>query len=183
MKKMDEVQALAIIFGNTKRKKRKENLITIAKAFQYLVKVYGSQQAVAQKVGLSAEMIRQFLTVLKLEPKVQELFLTRQIDSVDTAKELVRLKERDKQIALAQKIANLTSKDARDIKRAVAVDNIRVRDAVRVVLKEKRKRLHLFMLDLEDDVYRGIRKKAKALKTTPAELMKDVIKKWLADKK
>lgn len=83
MQKLDEISALQIVFANIRRKKRKENLVNIAKAFEYLVKNYGSLKAVAEKVGISAEMIRQFLSVLKLPVEVQELFSKREIDSVD----------------------------------------------------------------------------------------------------
>ena len=72
-KKLDEESALAILFANTRRKKRKEDLITIARAFEYLVNLYGSKEAVAKRVGLSTEMIREFLTVLKLPREIQKL--------------------------------------------------------------------------------------------------------------
>lgn len=184
MKKLDEVSALAIVFGNTRRKKRKENLVTIAKAFEYLLKAYGSQKAVAKKVGLSSEMIRQFLTVLKLSPEVQKLFSKREIDSVDVAKELVQLKDPRRQIAMAKKITNITniqSKDARDVKRITVSGKIMVKDAVRVVLKQKGKKLHLFMLDLDDDTYRKVRKKAKALNKSPSDLVRKIVIDRFAD--
>ena len=182
MSPLDEIRSLAIVFGNTRRKKRKENIVAIARAFEWLVKQYGSQKAVAEKVGLSAEMIRQFLTVLKLPIEVQKLFLTREIDSVDVAKELARLKDPRKQIALARKIANVPSKDARDIKRVVVAEKVLVKDAVRVVLKEKEKKLHLFMLDLDDETYKRLRKEAKVLKKEPAELVREVVINWLSNR-
>ena len=61
MKKLDEISALQIVFGNIRRKRRKENLVTIAKAFECLVKHYGSQKAVAEKVGISRAAVSMFL--------------------------------------------------------------------------------------------------------------------------
>lgn len=183
MKKFDEVSALAIVFGNTMRKNRKEDLVTIARAFEYLVEIYRSRKAVAEKVGLSVEMVRQFLTVLKLTPEVQKLFLRREIDSVDVAKELVRLKEPRKQIALAKKIANIKSKDARDVKRITVAENILVKDAVRVVLEEKEKKLHLFMLDFDDGIFQKIRKEARTRKMKPADLVREIVTNYLKNKR
>lgn len=37
---LDENKAWAIIYANTKRKRRDENIVTIAKCFDYLIKVH-----------------------------------------------------------------------------------------------------------------------------------------------
>lgn len=182
MKKLDENSALAIVFANTKRKKRKENLITIAKAFEYLVKLYDSQKAVASKVGLSTEMIRQFLSVLKLPHEVQMLFINRQIDSVDVAKELLALNDPAKQIIAAKAIADSLSKDVRDIKRLVKSSNIAVAEAKNIVIKSKPKGLHIFLLDFDDKTYQAIIKSSKTLKVKPAELLREIIIDWLKQK-
>ena len=72
MRELDEATALSILFSNTKRKKRDADLLTIAKSCDYLVKLYGSQKAVADKIGLSSEMVREFLTTLRLPSEVQQ---------------------------------------------------------------------------------------------------------------
>ena len=98
MNKLDEETALSILFANTKRKKRTTDLLTIAKNCDYLVKLYGSQKAVSEKVGLSSEMIREFLVVLKLPKQIQDLVSERKIDSIDIVREISALKESPKQI-------------------------------------------------------------------------------------
>jgi len=174
--------ALAIVFANTHRKKRKENLLTIAEAFEYLTKLYGSREAVAKKVGLSAEMIREFLTVLKLPQKVQRLFFHRQLDNVDVAKELSALNSPAKQIAAAKVIADSLSKDVRDIKRLVKRENIPVENAKKAVSDAKPKGLHVFIIDFDDEMYRAIMRQAKILKTKAVELVREIVIDWLKHK-
>ena len=55
---MDEESALALIFGNTRRHKRTVDLLTLAQCFNFLKGIYGTQDAVAEKTGLSWEMVR-----------------------------------------------------------------------------------------------------------------------------
>jgi hypothetical protein len=179
MKKLDENGALAIVFANIRRKKRSDDLITIAKSFEHLFKLYGSQKAVADKVGLSPEMVRQFLAVLKLQKKVQKLFSKRQIDSVDTAKELLALKDSAKQIKAAKAISDSLSKDTRDIKRLVRGSDVPVEEAKKAVLNAKPKGLHIFVMDFDDEMYRAIMRQAKILKINPVELVREIVIDWL----
>lgn len=183
MRKIDnETTALAIVFANTKRKpeNRKEDLVTIAKAFKYLVKLYGSQRAVGEQVGLSSSMVGQFLTVLKLHPEVQNLIAERKIDSVDIAKELAVLKDPIRQIAAAKSIISSQSKDVRDIKRLIKNTDIPAKDAKRLILDEKG--LHVFIMDLDDEIYRAVLRIAKARKIDPADLVREIVIDWIVQK-
>ena len=182
MKELDEETALAIVFANTKRKKRKENLLTIAKAFEYLVKLYGSKKAVAKMVGLSQEMIREFLAVMKLPQEVQRLFSNRQIDSIDIAKELLALKDPVKQVVAANAIVDSLSKDVRDIKRLVKDADLHVEEAKRKVVNAKPKELHVFIIDFDDEIYRAIIEQSKELKIKPPELVREIVTNWLKQK-
>lgn len=179
MKKMDEITALAIVFGNIRRKKRREDLVHIARAFDFLVKLHGSQQAVSKKVGLSTEMIRQFLSVLKLYPKVQQMFLKREIDSVDVAKELVVLKDASQQLEAARQIAGMSSKEARDTRRLSKAKRTPIEKAKQTVLEAKGKNVHIFMVDFDADTYPEILRAAQSLKRTPAELIQRIVIDWL----
>lgn len=182
MKELDENAALAIVFANIRRKKRSVDLITIAKSFEDLVNLYGSPKAVAEKVGLSTEMIRQFLAVLKLPKEVQKIFSKRQIDSLDVAKELLALKEPAKQVVAAKAIADSLSKDVRDMKRLVKDVNLPIGDAKKTVLEAKPKGMHIFIMDFDDKMYQAILTYAKALKVEPAQLVREIITNWLKRK-
>jgi len=182
MKNLDEKTALATIFSNTKRKKRNVDLLTIAKNCDYLVKLYGSQKTVAEKVGLSTEMIREFLAVLKLPTEIQTLVSKRKIDSIDIVREISALKEQSKQIAAAEAFIDSLSKDVRDIRRLVKDANVPIKDAKKVVLEAKPKGLHIFVMDFDDEMYRAIIKHARTLKIKPAELVKGIVADWLTQK-
>lgn len=179
MKELDEETALAIVFANIKRKKRSENLLTIAQCFEYLVKLYGSQRAMAEKIELSTEMIREFLAVLKLPEEVQKLVADRQIDSVDIVKEISALKEPQKQVEAAKSFVKSLSKDVRDIKRLVKDVNLPVEEAKTTILDLKPKGLHVFIIDFDDEMYNAINAHAKSRKVTPPELVRKIVKDWL----
>jgi hypothetical protein len=177
--KLDENTALAIIFSNIRRKKRNEDIITIAESFKYLEDLYGSKNAVADKVGLSAEMVRQFLTALKLPKEVQKLIRERKIDSVDKVKEIYSLKEESKQIKAAKELASSKTKDFRDIKRLAKVGDFSINEAMEILSKTKPKGMHFFIMDFDDETYDSLLKNAKAVNSTPAELVKEIVTEWL----
>jgi len=178
MKVLDEETALAILFSNTKRKKRDADLLTIAKSCDYLVSLYGSQKAVADKIGLSSEMVREFLTTLRLPIEVQKLIAEKKIDRVDVVREISVLKSSSKQIAIAEALANVPSKDVRDIKRLVR-SGLPIEDATKLVLDSRPKGLNVFVMDMDDTTYQVLLKKARTLKITPAELARNIIIEWL----
>ncbi len=179
MKRLDENTALAIVFGNTKRKKRTADLVTIAQAFEYLMNLYGSQKVLSQKVGLSAEMIRQFRKVLTLAPEVQEMLKLRRIDSLDVAYRISKISDSQIQIKAAQQVADLQSKDVRDIERLVSTTGMSVRDSKQAVLESKIRDLHIFVVDFTDEEHRAILERARKYKITPAEFIKQVVLDWL----
>jgi hypothetical protein len=183
MMKMDEATALSIVFSNTKKKKRPDDLIKVARAFDYLVKLdkYGSQTALAKRIDLSAEMIRQFLNIFKLPQPIQRLVAERKIDSVDAIKEIAGIKDTDKQVAAAYAFVDSLSKDARDIGRLIKADNILADEAKRVVQNAKPRGMHIFIIDFEEDIYRAIQKRAKLNKIKTADLVKRIVKDWLSN--
>ena len=179
MKELDEATALSMLFGNTRKKKRNVDLLTIAKSCEYLVGLYGSQRAVADKIGISAEMIREFLTTLKLSAPVQELVSSRRIDSVDIVRELSALSDSSKQLAAAETFVNTSSKDVRDIKRLVGETKVSIEDAIKVVSVAKPKGLHIFLVDFDDETYKAIMKQSTLANIKPAELLRSIVTDWL----
>jgi len=182
MRKWGEAKALATTLANTRTTKRPDDLLTVASAMKYLVQLYGSQKKVAAKAGVPPEMIRQFLTVLRLSGKVQRLFAARQLDSVDVAKELVTLKDQKQQELTAVAIANMSSKDARDIKRLIKNAKCDVEDAKTTVLEAKPNGLNIFLLDFTDDVLHGLKREARRRKMKAAELVREIVTNWLNEK-
>jgi DNA-directed RNA polymerase subunit F len=178
----DENSALAILFANIRRKKRNTDLVTIAEACKYLSELYGSQQAVAHKVGLSTEMIREFLTTLKLPVQVRRLISERKIDGIDVVREISAIRTPAKQIAATRKLANALSKDVRDIKRLIKKANLSVEDARKKVSKAKPEGLHVFIIDFNNEMYQAIIKHAKCMNMKPPELVQEIVTDWLKRK-
>jgi len=179
MKTLDEETALSILFSNTKRKKRQVDLITLAESCAFLENLYGSKKAVANKVGLSEEMIREIMLPLSLHTEIQELISARKIDSIDKVKEISALKDPTKQIEAAKEFVNIQTKDVRDIKRFIEKTKVSAQNAKGIILKAKPKDLHIFIIDFDEKMYRSILKHAQKKKTDPAELVKEIIASWL----
>ena len=179
-KQLDEETALAIIYANTRRKPqhRKEDIITIAKSFEYLIKFYGSRKAVSEIVDLSEEMIRQFLTALELPKEIQKMIAERKIDSVDAVRNLATL-DKKRQLETAKLFIGSNTDDSRDIKRLVNRGKISADEAKKFINKAKPKGLHVFVMDFDDDTYYAIKKKASSRKTKPAELVKKIVEDWI----
>ncbi len=108
--------ALAALLANTRCVRRKLTLLQLADSIEVAAAGLGSVEAVSDRVGLSYEMLRQFLTVKKLSPKVKALITQRRIESVDIAHRLSKLPPTDQEL-VADAIANgdLDSDDARAI--------------------------------------------------------------------
>jgi len=178
MKKWNEATAWAVAFENTRTKKRPKDLVTVAGAIKYLTGLSDSK-SVARKLNLHVEMIRQFLTVLELPRRVKALFANRRIDSVDIAKELAALGDKQKQETTANAILNSPSKDVRDIKRLIKTGHYRVRDAKKVILDAKPKGLNIFLLDFDDDTLRKLEKEARKRGKIAHELVREIVTNWI----
>ena len=179
MKALDEQTALAIVFANTRRKKRTEDLVTVAEAFDHLLKVYGSQGAVAKKVGLHPEMVREFLKILSLPAKVKELVRTRKIDRLDVAYKISMLPNREERIEAARERAGLTTDDVRDVNRLITSAGMSAEESKKKVLESRLRGLHVFVMDFDDEQYKQIISQARRGRTDAAELLKEVVIKWL----
>lgn len=180
MSYLDEDTALSILFANTRRIKRNVDLITVAESCEYLVELYGSQKAVAEKVGLSSEMIREFRKLLTLPKEVKEFISNRQIDRLDVAYRISMLEDPARQITAARAIANLpSSKDVRDILRLAENADLSIEESKKMILESKPKGLHIFIVDFDDETYSALIEEAKALEVETAELVKGIVTDWL----
>jgi len=142
--------------------------------------LYGSQKAVAERVGLSSEMVREFRKVLTLPQEVQDMLRTRQIDRLDVAYRISMLNDPDEQVRVARETAGLPTEDVRDVGRVVSTAGLSAEAARKKVLESKLEGLHVFVLDFDDQQYRAIVERANVSKTPPPELVKQVVLDWLA---
>jgi hypothetical protein len=178
---MDEDSALALLFVNLKGTKEKDYLAT-AKACRFLRQKYGSFRKVAERVGVSSEIIREFDSLLNLPEEVVEIVKNKEI-RLDTGYRLsTMLKDSERQIEVARAVAGLSSHDARAV-----IEHARLNsDMSAMEVKEKvmssktiAQRLHAVILPLSEEAYSTLRTKASKLKKRPSELAKEIIEKWL----
>jgi len=155
-----EIQHLAMALAGTRRKNRAMDLVTLAGSLVALKGEYGSIQAVARAVGISSEMVREFLHISDLSGPVKKAVRQRKIDSVDVAYRLSRL-PRPVQDALAREIVarHMTSDDVRWIDRYLRDHpGVSVRDAVDRVLRSKDRIEYVAYLRLSPRIKKNLRR-------------------------
>ena len=108
--------AIVALIANTRRGKRRLSLLEIREKLRTAVELLGSLRAVADVLGLSQEMLRQFTRVEKLSAPVRALVAARKLDSVDLADRLSRLPLQDQLPVTERAISGeLTPADVRAI--------------------------------------------------------------------
>jgi len=182
MSEMNEELALSIVFANTKRKKRRVDLLTLAQSCEYLIDLYGNRKKLAQEIGLSSEMIRNFLLILNFPPEVQSEVKNRNLDSLDVIKQLATIKDPNQQIRIAKMAKNLTTKDIRDIIRVTKNSSFSENEAKEIVMNSKPKGLNVFIIDLEDEYNKVVISESKNLSLKPGEYIKRLVKEKLNEK-
>jgi hypothetical protein len=112
----ETTEAIAVLLANTGRPRRKLSLLEVGDWIEVARRELGSLAQVADTIGVSPEMLREFAAVRKLVPEVREMVARRDIDSVDVAHRLARLPDRD-QVAVAHAFCarRLTRDDVRAI--------------------------------------------------------------------
>lgn len=135
----DIQKALAALIKNTRTTHRYLSLIEIADWLDMAIQGLGSLKEVADRIGLSKKMLKQFQYIKKLDPKVQKLFASRKIDSVDIAVHLSMLNDKG-QIAVAKEIASgkLDSADVRAIREfRKEVKELNINDVIEKVIASR----------------------------------------------
>ncbi|PQP33266.1 hypothetical protein C6A36_00100 [Desulfobacteraceae bacterium SEEP-SAG10] len=131
----DIQKSLAALIKNTRTTHRHLSLIEIADWLDIAIHGLGSLKEVANRIDLSEKMLKQFQYIRKLAPKVQKLFATRTIDSVDIAVHLSMFNDQE-QIEVAKKLAsgNLNSADVRAIRELrKEVNNLSINEIIEKV--------------------------------------------------
>jgi len=128
--------AIAALIANTKRARRKLSILQVAEWIEVAQDHLGSIEAVSQRIGISAEMLREFMSVGKLCPSVKKLVANREVDSLDVVYRLSMLRPSE-QVAVAREVVAgaVTSNDVRFVaslrKRAPELDIQEVLDRVK----------------------------------------------------
>lgn len=111
-----------MLIANTRRTKRALPLTDLARWLNIAVRKLGSYPAVADRIGLSPHMLRQFSAISRLNPKAQALFSSRKLDSVDAAVHLAMLPAKE-QIEMAESLA-AQDIDTKDLRAAIRLRRV-----------------------------------------------------------
>lgn len=177
-------EALAICFLNLKGPRDKD-LLGTAQALKYLKSLpeFGSNSKVGKAVGVSGEIVREFLTLLELPESIQDLMLDQQI-SLEQGRRLWQLKRTHPELveAAAEEMRTMTAVDSRHL-----VDYIlrhpttSVCEAKRRILDSKSrvtKEFHVVAI-LDEEEYRQLERKARQRCLPPSEMVSSIVEEWL----
>jgi DNA-binding transcriptional regulator YdaS (Cro superfamily) len=129
-------KALAILISSTRRRNRPLPLTEIARWLEVAVAMLGSYSTVADRIGLSPKMLRQFSSVRRLTRPVQRLFESRRLESVDAATHLAMLPSSDQEV-MAEALAS-GEIDTSDIRAVVQLRKIGPPEPLHSLLKRVR---------------------------------------------
>ena len=178
---LDEEKALAILFMNLKGSKKKDYLAT-AKACRFLRRLYGSFRKVAEKVGVSSEIIREFDSLEDLPDEVKEI-ISKGTIKLDTGYRIsTKLQGEERQIAIAKAVAGLNAFDARAIiEYAEKNPDMPASEVKSQVLGSKTvtEKVHVFVLPLSERTFQALKTESAKMKSKTEELVKKIIQEWL----
>ena len=194
MSEFDEVKTLAILLTNLGKKKRSENLLKIAEYCVRLKERYNSWIELAKiikisddRAHISAEMLREFGTIVALPDDIKEMIRENLITSVDAAYRISRLENENDQKILAQATVdkNLSASDVRAIVEYKTKNpNVNMDQAIKRVLESKGKVVthHIVIMELTEKTVETLKEEAEKLKQPVDKFVFEMLKKvWNKD--
>ena len=182
---MDKEKALAICFANLKGYKDKD-LVGTAEALRYLKNLpeYRTNEKVGQAVGVSGEIVREFLAIFRLPEPIQSLFRQRQLRRLEQVRRLWQLarKEPDLLEDAAQAISTMSAWDGRHlIDLILEHPQMPVEEAKRAVLESETVREHEFhvIAILKEEDYRQLTVESRKRKIAVDVLVTNIVTGWL----
>lgn len=184
MTEFNEDEILATLYLNLKgSKKKRDNWMVIARNCKQLTDYYGSASQLAEKIGVSYEVIRAALVLLTLPEEVQNYIENNQI-LYDAGQRLARIKNKETQIKVAESIIGLSSHDARQIIQfAKKYPDESIDDFKRRVVesKDKIEKINLIIIPFREDKFEILKKISKNEKISPEILIVKIIDQWIND--
>ena len=169
----------ARLIANTKRKgaSRVDNLYEVATLIEQLQKHFGSLKKVSEEVvDISPDMLKRFLSALKVDKRIVPLIKERKIDNINVLFYIQNL-EPNNQVFLANLVAEgrINSSDIRAITPLIhKFPNKNISEIVSQVYESKDKKRYLVKFDLAKSSIPSIEKKLKkVLSTTDFQIEKN----------
>jgi hypothetical protein len=182
MNEVDEEKTLARLFLNLKGAKiKQDNWVDIAKDCKQMRDYYGSAKKLAEKLGVSYELIRSVLKLATLPEEVKLLMKEGKI-LYDVGQRISRISDRDRQVEVARIVAGLPSHDARDIIQFAKkypkdpLDSFKKRV---IEGKDRVEKLQLTIVPLKDDVYIFLKNESRKRSISTEKLISLIIDEWI----
>ena len=183
---LDKNEALAICFRNLKGTKTKE-LLLAAQALKYLrgLPEFNSNKRLGEAVGVSGEIVRQFISLLELPPSVQS-YLERGALGLEQGRRLWQLNRKRPSIVdeAARTMDSMTAMESRDfIEYLIRTPTASVPDGLKAIDAAKQKILHEYHIDaiLDEKAYRSLEAQARKRRIRVNDLVSIVINRWLEE--
>ena len=183
---LDKTEALAICFRNLKGSKSKD-LLKTARALRYLKELpeFGSNKRVGESVGVSGEVVRQFLALLDLPSRVQTHF-EEQTLGLEHGRRLWQLQRTRPSLVdeAAQAMASMTAMEARDlVEYLVRTPTGSVQDGLQALEAARPQVSHEFhvVAVLDEKAFKSLEARARKRKVPVNELVTTVVNSWLEE--
>lgn len=180
----DKAEALVVCFRNLKGPRSKDLLLT-ARALQYLKNLpeFGSNQSVGDAVGVSGEIVRQFVGLLDLPSCIQD-YLSSGALGLEHGRRLGQLSKSRPEILgnAAEAMTKLTAMEARDLCEHLirnpmsSVDQSL--DALAAAKQTVRKEYRISVI-LDEEPYRLLTSQARERHMRTSELATAMVIEWL----
>jgi hypothetical protein len=182
---VDKDEALAICFLNLKGYKDKD-IFQTAEALRFLKNLpeYGSNEKVGEAVGVTGEVVREFLTLFKLPKQIQNLFKKKKLVHLEQCRRLWQLAKARPDVLeeTAEAISDMTAWDSRHtIEHILKNPSLSVSEAKEAVLEsrpQKIKEYHVIALLGEDD-FELISNEAVKRNKSVSALVTSIVQEWL----
>jgi len=181
MEELNEEKALTTLIIDLKKRKVIDNPFRDAECCKYLKGVYGSYKAVAEKLVISSEMIRQFAKIASLPNDVRQLLNDK---GIDILYRISLLKSDEEKVLLAKNVIDkkLTSKDVRDViylrkKRPELTIEECIEQVIRT--KPKVKNIYKVITAINEKTFKSLKARAESSKVELNELIKEILKEVL----
>lgn len=185
---VDTDTALGIAARNLKGPRDKNVLLT-AEALALIRRDLdnGSTAAVAKRVQVSREIVREFINLLALPEAIQERFRRGALRTLEQGKKLHQLKltRRDDLEATAEAMEHMTAHQSRDlVAYLIKHPEVGVSEAVAAIddAKTRETRLFVVVMDLDEDDFRDLEvysgRRGLGTAAAAAELVRNGLEAW-----
>jgi hypothetical protein len=182
MKPAEEERLLADLYIDLKgAKKKRTDWIEIAKKCSRLADHYGSVSLASKKLGVSYELVRSIISLLRLPKEVQALVKENKI-LYDAAKRLLTIEDAKKETEVARAIIGLPSHRQREIIRYARVyPESDLTDYIQRATRPRRRTetIHVAVVPLRNPLFLPLEAISKTRKISVEKLILNIVEEWL----